>query len=593
MDNRFLSMSFHKFGLLVSIFLILIPQVSDGDFWLHLRTGEIIIENGVFPRVDVLSFTGKGKEWINHEWLPQSIFYLLFKYSGFMAISLFTAFLAGAAVFALIMVGKKLNWLSFLFLFLIAYSLKPFIVPRPQIFAYLMLISLILAIDWYYRTKNRKIVFILPLVLLFWSNFHASVILALPVLMAVLAFEFGPIARFNKNRLENQERNILAVTVALVLGTTLVNPFGYKIYWQALQPLRFSEAYHALLETQPIYKTLFQPLLLITHLTIIFAMLWHLFKKRLSGLRFCEVIIFTIFMAMPFLAVKYTPFAWVATLPIFLKIMPNNFKRQGLLNKFCLLIILTLSVFIFWRNGNLFKNPHDEWPKEMMEFIESKEIKGNIYNPYAWGGYISWKNKYPAFTNVAVADIGGDVFWDGLDFEKGEKVEEIIEKYNLSAVISQPWVILPYTLSLKDDWSLVYWDNLGVIFLRKDRGNDRIISEYGLDIKYFNDSVESVLKKYTLGEIPNLILNYHRVIERQPDLLLGRFRLGLIYQTLGYCPKAIEQYKEIIKLDIKLGSVHFRLAECYREIGDYKSALAEKKLADKYRAKERWWKGRR
>ena len=116
-----------------------------------------MVEDGIFPRTDVLSFTNEGKEWINHEWLPQIIFYSLFKYGGFVSISLFVA-LIGTVVFTLVLIGKKLTWFSLSFLLLIAYSLKPFILPRPQVFAYLMLLSLMLAIECYHRTKNKKII---------------------------------------------------------------------------------------------------------------------------------------------------------------------------------------------------------------------------------------------------------------------------------------------------------------------------------------------------------------------------------------------------------------------------------------------------
>lgn len=560
----------------MAIFFILAPHVSDGDFWLHLRTGEVIVEDGIFPRTDILSFTNEGKEWINHEWLPQTIFYLLFKFGGFIAISLFTA-LAGTAIFALMMIGKKLTWFYFVFLFLIAYSLKPFIIPRPQIFAYLMLLGLVLAIEWYHRTKSKKIVFILPAILFLWANMHASVILALPILFFFLIFE--------------RERRWFLITTLLGVGLTFVNPFGYKIYWQALQPLRFSLAYNALLETQPIYKVLYQPTILGTHLAMIFVFLWHLLKKRLLIIRPHELVIFVLFMAMPFVAVKYTPFAWIAVLPIFLKALPDLNKKISA--KLIVVGVAVVSAVIFIGDKNLSKNPHDEWPKEMVSFMRANNVKGNAYNPYSWSGYLSWEGKMPVFINGALANLGGDVFWDGLDFEKGGRVEEIINKYDLSVIISQPWIVLPYAISLKDGWSLVYWDNFGVVFLRKNSGNDQVIKKYGMEIKYFNDSVESVLKKYEPSEIPDLITNYEIAVERQPRLLLGRFRLGLIYQELGDCPRAIEQFKEIIKLDNKLGSTHFRLAECYKTVGDIKSALMEKESADKYNGKERWWKGRR
>ena len=114
-----------------------------------------------------------------------------------------------------------------------------------------------------------------------------------------------------------------------------------------------------------------------------------------------------------------------------------------------------------------------------------------------------------------------------------------------------------------------------------------------MDIKYFNDSVESVLKKYDPKKIPGLVQNYEKAISRQPGLLLVRYRLGLIYQLSGDCPKAIEEYQKLLEINYKLGSAHFRLAECYQKTGEFKLAAAEESLGEKFVKKERWWKGRR
>lgn len=586
---KFLNISFHKLIFLVAVFFILVPYVGDNDFWLHLRTGEIMVENGYFPRTDVLSFTNQNEGWVNHEWLSQIIFYSTFKYGGFSTVSLLTA-LAGTLIFLLMLAKRKLSGLVLASLFLVAYSLKPFIVPRPQIFAYLLLLGLILAIEWYYQTKNKKIIFILPAILFLWASIHASVILALPIFLTVLVFEFGPLAKFNRSALDYREKMWLASAMGLALVFSLANPFGFKIYWQALQPLRFSAAFNFLIETQPIYKAPYYPAILLTHLGIIFAVFWHIFKRGLSVLRPYEVVIFVLFSTMPFIAVKYIPFAWVVITPIFLKILPN--LKNKLAVNLMIVGIAIVSMAIFIGDGNLFKDPHSEWPKEMAEFIKDNNLKGNMYNPFSWSGYFAWENKTPVFINPALADLGGDVFWDALDFDKGEKTEEIINKYNLSVVVSQPWTILPYSLSLREGWSLIYWDNYGVVFAKKGYGNDEIIKKYGLDIKYFNDSVGSVLSKYKASEIPILVKNYKEAIKRQPDLLLARYRLGLIYKLSGNCLEAIEQFKEITRIDIKLASTHFRLVECYRELGDLRSAISEKNLADKFKGKEKWWKGR-
>ena len=177
-------------------------------------------------------------------------------------------------------VGQEIIRLVLASLFLVAYSLKPFIVPRPQIFAYLLLLGLILAIEWYYQTKNKKIIFILPAILFLWASIHASVILALPIFLTVLVFEFGPLAKFNRSALDYREKMWLASAMGLALVFSLANPFGFKIYWQALQPLRFP-AFNFLIETSRFIRP-YYPAILLTHLGIIFAV-FCIFLKGVIG----------------------------------------------------------------------------------------------------------------------------------------------------------------------------------------------------------------------------------------------------------------------------------------------------------------------
>ena len=154
-------------------------------------------------------------------------FYSIFKYGGFSTVSLLTA-LAGTLIFLLMLAKRKLSGLVLASLFLVAYSLKPFIVPRPQIFAYLLLLGLILAIEWYYQTKNKKIIFILPAILFLWASIHASVILALPIFLTILVFEFGPLAKFNRSALDYREKMWLASAMGLALVFLWPTPLALK-----------------------------------------------------------------------------------------------------------------------------------------------------------------------------------------------------------------------------------------------------------------------------------------------------------------------------------------------------------------------------
>jgi len=73
-------------------FIFASRQLSDPDFWWHLKTGEYIVKTLRFPRVDFYSFTLPGKPWVAHEWLSEVIFYLVYSRVGpYALIFIFTA----------------------------------------------------------------------------------------------------------------------------------------------------------------------------------------------------------------------------------------------------------------------------------------------------------------------------------------------------------------------------------------------------------------------------------------------------------------------------------------------------------------------
>jgi len=47
-----------------------------GDFWWHLRTGQLIVNSGQIPSVDALTFTRAGQPYTTQTWLMQAIYYL-------------------------------------------------------------------------------------------------------------------------------------------------------------------------------------------------------------------------------------------------------------------------------------------------------------------------------------------------------------------------------------------------------------------------------------------------------------------------------------------------------------------------------------
>src|SRR5512138_3557581 len=73
---------------LIALFVMSMREVSDPDFWWHLRTGQFILETGSIPHVDVFSYTKAGQPWVTHEWLSEVFIYSLYRLGSFPALIL-------------------------------------------------------------------------------------------------------------------------------------------------------------------------------------------------------------------------------------------------------------------------------------------------------------------------------------------------------------------------------------------------------------------------------------------------------------------------------------------------------------------------
>src|ERR1700741_2469201 len=72
--------------------------LTDSDTGWHIRTGEVILQNGRVPAVDSFSFTMSGQPWIAWEWLSDVIMALAHHIGG----------LAGGVWVAMLLLGITL-----------------------------------------------------------------------------------------------------------------------------------------------------------------------------------------------------------------------------------------------------------------------------------------------------------------------------------------------------------------------------------------------------------------------------------------------------------------------------------------------------
>ena len=96
-------------GLLALTFLLGCFRQADMDIWWHLKTGQMILEDGNVPRKDTFTFTSRGSDWIDLHWLFQIGAASLYQRGGMRLLTLCSASLATLAM-AVLLAGRCRGW---------------------------------------------------------------------------------------------------------------------------------------------------------------------------------------------------------------------------------------------------------------------------------------------------------------------------------------------------------------------------------------------------------------------------------------------------------------------------------------------------
>lgn len=179
--------------LLCLIFPVFFFQIRSNDLWTALYSGRYLSlfhklpHHSTFtfsPVVNVPSYFSSAYlgpvHWGTYNWLPYVILYNLYKLGGIPTLQLFRLALGFLVVFLLhSLVRYRCNGLILSFLVLFSHG----IYLRTSLRNYIFSIPLLLLLFWLWQ-KSRyeeriQYVYFIPLILLVWSNMHASYLIGL------------------------------------------------------------------------------------------------------------------------------------------------------------------------------------------------------------------------------------------------------------------------------------------------------------------------------------------------------------------------------------------------------------------------------
>lgn len=608
----------------ISILLLSIFKISSQDTYLHLKAGEYIAQNLKIPYTDIFSYTAFGKPWVYHEWLFGVIIHLIYSLSSLEFLSILAAlliFTTFSVLYKLVVsLGTNLYLASVIIMGAILGSKFCFSL-RPHQVSYLFIVIFLYIL----KDKNSKKVWLLPFFLVLWSNIHAGCVYG--VILIGLDIVGDVIDEAFKNRSfhvplwRNRGQHITIILISL--AACLLNPYTYRIFTYPWEIMQLNTSQFTISVTEWRQTTfLNHPYFFLSLLTLVLLFIFNYRKVKATDI--------LLVLAFGYLGVRVERGVGeflLVTSPIlgrhgqlfidslrksFPLVFPTQLRRIISL-AFCLSIIHT-------GIANIEKHGEHQWglgmnkeivPVQAVRFLEAAGIGGNMYNSYDYGGYIIWLN-YP--NRFVFIDGRHDVHADYLRKAAYLGYEDLAKYYNLNYMILRNAKHVSEIPS-RDRWALVYWGNVGRVYLLRNERNARLIEKYEdrfiqpdkADFSYLNPYIhDPLIREALIAEInksivfdsgnlnahiamayvysnsgaqywENAVHEYEEAIRIRPDAAFLHNSIGVIYKQIERGSDAEREFKRAIDLDPDYSQPYHNLIELYTKSGELENAKLYKK----------------
>jgi tetratricopeptide (TPR) repeat protein len=502
--------------------------VADFDLGWQLATGRYVIQHKQIPYTDILSYTGRGKEWI---YPPFSgvLLYPFYALGGFAALSWLSAAACGATIALLLRWNSAITAvLAVVAVPAISYATT----PRAELFT-TILFAAFMAILWRQFQGERASLWLLPPLMLAWVNLHLGFIAGLAIMGAYVMLELLEMPFASRRsaalmRLRQAAPWLLATALA-----TLVNPWGPRIYvaiarqersmqgfsgslgwwmksYTSLAALRGALNWH---DPESSYWWLVA--------AVIVAVLFSLWRKQLG-------------VAVLLAGATYLSLAHVRNQGLFAclavtlggaalsglalpewstrarRLIDTGLGRGSLgslglaqlvLLGVSLLLVVIRCADLTWNRYYLFAGqltlfgPGASWwyPERATAFLLRERLPRNIFNDYNLGGYLTWRigPEYPDYVDGRVIPFGAPFLTHQLflmqqppESPEWQREADLRSINTILVSVARYGGLGSFPLQqfcTSQDWRPVYLDEVAAIFVRNRPENAAWINHLQID----------------------------------------------------------------------------------------------------------------
>lgn len=484
-----------------------VRAIANADFWIHLATGRVILENGL-PKADPFSFTTfADRLWINPSWLYDLVLYLVWRIGAApLTILLHVAAMVGGLAL-LVPQARRLSPDAGVAaaLLLSAWLIAPAFDVGPTPWIILFLASFVRILSRGLPGASTRVLMCGLQVV--WTNTHSSFLLG-PLLVLLFAAEHAATARRHSGDKTAGSRVMRSglLLAALLLALTCVNPYLFGLHRYAVQAMTNPDL-TVMLEWVSPFQSEFVPSLgrhastiaLVTiaagfvvvrgQLPVAFTTLAVLsaFLLVLSP-RYFE---FSAAMALPFMALSLSGVStWVLERLRLESEGATRFARTAVA-LLALLTLATVATGYYYNRVGSATGPglgvaKGIFPERAAEVLLSRsDFPARTINLALDGGYLAWKlPNRKVFTDTR-GQVYGVAFYQGLAralLGPAEAWTNLVQRWQPEGVVlncTWPGSGSAARRLLNDDrWALVYFDGTTAALVTRTMAHSKLISDF-------------------------------------------------------------------------------------------------------------------
>jgi hypothetical protein len=477
-------------------------QIANTSIGWHLASGDWMVANRAFLRADPFSFTSGGTPWIDHSWLFQLGASMVYSLAGSTGLVLLRALTVAVLAILLLFFGVRSGLspaaAAVLAVLCVAGARGRFFV-RPEL-ATLLIVP---AAVWLFLLRTRRSspawLAMLAALMVLGANSHGAVVVVPPLLAGILAAEIMQMALTR-----NWDRGVITsgvAGIAIAAGSMLINPYGWRLFGVPMRLARLVDQAH-IPNPEWTSPTPYQAPTLYAAIAVAVVVL-ALKERRLAH--------WALFLMASILALRH-----IRNLGLFFVLLPlaiapalatwhdlrarsqerGRSQRRVDLLAVTAVLVLALSMAMAPRFGLGFAD--DYYPEDACAFLDAEGLpRAQLYNDVRFGGYLihrygPQRKVFQDDRNEIHAELLRDIWrifqasdvsaWTELLI--GYDVDTALVRYHPPVRVTDP---AGSELGLRGfstlwfpaaDWALVYWDDVAMVFVRRDVTAPDLLKEH-------------------------------------------------------------------------------------------------------------------